>query len=213
MIKSVYLRPKYTIIENHSDRALLIFIKNPLKGKIKTRLAKTVGDDKALEIYQQLTKHTRQVAQDVEAHRFLFYSHFIDHQDDWPPIHFSKHLQQGHDLGQRMEQAFSIGLEQVDKAVIIGSDCASLSPAIIERAFHQLDDYPFVIGPAFDGGYYLLGMNQFSPSLFEDMTWSTDSVFSETIKRIEALGQPFYQLETLSDIDTEEDWNRFQASN
>lgn len=187
----------------------MVFVKNARKGKVKTRLAKTVGDEKALEIYQLLVQHTLKIAKSIDAQRYVFYSDYIDHNDDWNPTHFSREIQQGEDLGQRMEQAFSSALEQHDKAVIIGSDCISLTPALIEKAFQKLEEYPFVIGPAIDGGYYLLGMNQFVPQLFENMTYSTSSVFSETVKKIEDLGKNYFQLDTLSDIDTEEDWKKF----
>lgn len=187
----------------------MVFIKNVLKGKVKTRLAKTLGDEKALEIYQLLVNHTYQIARETKATRYTFYSHFVDHQDQWEAPHFSRHLQQGKDLGQRMEHAFAMALAQQDKAVIIGSDCISLTPAIIEQAFQKLEEHPFVIGPAMDGGYYLLGMREFSPELFSNMKYSTSSVFSETIKRMEALGKTYFALEPLSDIDTEEDWKKY----
>ncbi len=200
---------KIHTIENSSNKALIIFIKNAEKGKVKTRLAKTLGDDQALKIYHALVKHTREIALEVDAQRHVFYSKHIEYNDEWSAVNFSKHVQHGKDLGQRIEQAFSATLEQRDKAIIIGSDCASLNPAIIEQAFQQLEEVPFVIGPAMDGGYYLLGMNHYSPSLFEDINWSTDTVCSETIRKIKQLGQAYALLEPLSDIDNEEDWKKY----
>ena len=167
-----------------------------------------MGKDKALEIYQALLRHTRTVAGSVEAHRFLFYSDFIDDRDDWPTVDFAKHLQQGNDLGQRMEKAFSLALERYDKAIIIGSDCVELNPQILEEAFRQLDHFPFVIGPAHDGGYYLLGMNGFNPELFENIAWSTEKVLAQTIEKIEAMDEKYFLLPGLSDIDVAEDWEK-----
>ncbi len=172
-------------------------------------MANTVGEDKALRIYQALVQHTRQVAQAVPAYRYVYYSDYIEDPDDWSTLHFSKHVQQGRNLGERIEQAFSLALEQRNKAIIIGSDCANLTSEHLETAFQQLDEHPFVVGPAMDGGYYLLGMRQFTPSLFEDMAWSTDSVLSTTLARIKALGQSYYLLPELSDIDYEEDWEKY----
>jgi len=186
--------------------ALLIFIKNAEKGKVKTRLAKTVGDEKALEIYQALLAHTRQVALATPAHRLLFYSKYIVDNDDWPREAFQKYLQRGQNLGERMQNGFAQALEQHDKAVIIGSDCASLTAGIVEEAFAKLDEHPYVIGPAMDGGYYLLGMRTHTPELFQDIAWSTAEVASATLAKIEALGKSCYQLPTLSDIDHWEDW-------
>ncbi|MEL6635214.1 MAG: TIGR04282 family arsenosugar biosynthesis glycosyltransferase [Bacteroidota bacterium] len=196
-------------MEYFSNRALLIFIKNAEPGKVKTRLAQTTGAEKALRIYRALLQHTREVAQSVDAYRYLFYSDRIEDPDDWPSTHFSKHVQRGPDLGKRIELAFSLALEQRNKAIIIGSDCASLRREHLETAFQQLDEHPFVVGPALDGGYYLLGMQQFSPSLFEDIPWSTDAVLATTLARIRDLEQSYFLLPELSDIDYEEDWEKY----
>lgn len=195
--------------KDHSNAALLIFIKNAALGKVKTRLANTVGAAKALQIYRALMAHTRQLACTVSVSRLLFYSNFVDTEDQWSTNDFQKHLQQGNDLGARMQQAFSLAFEQHQKVVIIGSDCASLTSAIINEAFDLLDQHPFVIGPAIDGGYYLLGMNQFTPQLFDNMTWSTDTVLSDTLQRIESTGATYALLPRLSDIDFEEDWDKY----
>ncbi len=189
--------------------ALIIFIKNAEKGKVKTRLASTLGDDKALQIYQALMSHTRQLTLQVPVNRLLFYSNFINLQDDWRAADFKKYVQEGADLGARIEKAFETAFQQHQKVIIIGSDCASLTPAIIQEAFDQLDKPPFVVGPAVDGGYYLLGMTQFTPSLFKQMPWSTDAVLPTTLSRIKALGKDCFLLPELSDIDHEEDWERY----
>ncbi|MEM9819710.1 MAG: TIGR04282 family arsenosugar biosynthesis glycosyltransferase [Bacteroidota bacterium] len=195
--------------KNNDDAALLIFIKNAEKGKVKTRLANTVGAEKALQIYRALMAHTCKVAQSVSANRLLFYSNFIEAEDEWPINDFHKYIQQGNDLGERMQQAFSLAFQSHQKVVIIGSDCASLSPDILTQAFQLLDQHAFVVGPAMDGGYYLLGMRQFSPKLFSNMAWSTEAVFPETLQRIKALNASYALLPELSDIDFEEDWQKY----
>ena len=192
-----------------NNTALIIFIKNTEKGKVKTRLASTLGDDQALKIYKALLGHTRHIALSVETERYLFYSKFVDRNDDWPNQQFHKAIQQGAGLGQRMQDAFQQVFQQHNKLVIIGSDCASLTPAIVQDAFDQLDQHDFVIGPAMDGGYYLLSMRAFNPSLFQDIEWSTEKVLSETINKIKALEKTFTLLPELSDIDYEEDWEKF----
>lgn len=192
--------------KHNNEAALLIFIKNAEKGKVKTRLASTVGAEKALQIYQALLQHTRTIAQSVKANRLLFYSSFVDLTDEWPAADFQKYVQQGQDLGARIQHAFALAFENYEKVVIIGSDCASLSTAIVDAAFAKLEEHPFVIGPAMDGGYYLLGMRSYHPEVFTDIPWSTEQVFATTVQRIEALGASYAQLPTLSDIDFEEDW-------
>ena len=188
---------------------LLIFIKNPVKGKVKTRIAQTAGEERALQIYLELLRHTREVALLTTARRLLFYSDFIDENDAWSSSDFQKMVQHGSDLGERMNNAFRLGLVQPDdRSVIIGSDCAALSHEIIATAFAQLENHPFVIGPATDGGYYLLGMRQHTPELFRDIAWSTEAVMPATLQRIKYLGATYYMLPELSDVDFESDWER-----
>lgn len=189
-----------------NDKALLIFIKNPEKGKVKTRIAKTAGDDKAYRVYLELSKHTRNIAQKLDVDRLLFYSQFINNSDDWESGIFHKYLQTNGDLGTRMASAFKKAFEQHQKVVIIGSDCASLNGSIVEEAFAALDSHDFVIGPAKDGGYYLLGMRSFQPSVFEDIEWSTAQVFAHTLRNIKYLDASYARMPVLSDIDYWEDW-------
>ncbi|MEM9887395.1 MAG: TIGR04282 family arsenosugar biosynthesis glycosyltransferase [Bacteroidota bacterium] len=191
------------------QQTLLIFIKNPELGKAKTRIAQAVGDEKALQIYLELLAHTRKVAKAVNANRHLYYSRFIDESDEWTRQDFQKFLQSKGTLGTRMAQAFQTAFQTSEKVLIIGSDCASLSTEIVTKAFDALDRHDFVLGPATDGGYYLLGMKKFQPSVFEAIAWSTAQVFPTTIQRIEALEQSYFLLPELSDIDHWEDWLKY----
>ncbi|MCR9287450.1 TIGR04282 family arsenosugar biosynthesis glycosyltransferase [Saprospiraceae bacterium] len=188
--------------------ALLIFIKNIEKGKVKTRLAATVGEERALQIYQALVGHTRKVGLGIDVTRYLFYSSYLE-RDDWSSDDFEKYLQEGKDLGIRMVNAFKKAFEKNEKVIIIGSDCASLTSDILKEAFGLLNNHDFVIGPAQDGGYYLIGMNAFEPSVFENMEWSTETVFKKTIEKIKVLNKRYALLPTLSDIDYEEDWLKY----
>lgn len=194
---------------------LLIFIKNPQLGRVKTRLAATVGDKMALECYQRLLDFTRRISIETKAERHLFYADFIDDKDNWPADYFHKKIQIFGNLGDRMKAAFhSIFNENSqfvyqNSLVVIGSDCAELTPEILNAAFEKLKRTSFVIGPSLDGGYYLLGMNRFEPSIFDDIEWSTPSVFQKTLEKMDALGLEVSLLPTLSDIDTEADWLEF----
>ncbi len=197
---------------------IIIFIKNPVLGKVKTRLAATLGDQKALEIYQRLLDVTRKTVTKVNAKYHLFYSDVIDMDDDWDIQDFDKYLQQGNDLGERMSSAFRNIFSQNDasalqKVVIIGSDCPALTPDILEMAFTILGDSDVVVGPTFDGGYYLLGMKEYHPALFENISWSTDAVYQETNDKSRLLQLNIADLPTLSDIDNEADWNKALLEN
>lgn len=189
---------------------LIIFIKNPQLGKVKTRLAATVGDEKALSIYKQLLHFTQKLALSLKVNRALFYSDELILDDDWSNDTFQKNVQEGNDLGERMKNAFQKVLQTNKKAIIIGSDCAELTSEILENAFEALEKNDFVIGPAKDGGYYLIGMNYFEPSVFENIEWSTEEVLPKTLEKINSLGKNVFLLPALSDTDNEEDWKNIQ---
>jgi uncharacterized protein len=200
--------------EAEATNALIIFIKNPQLGKVKTRLARTMGDEKALEIYTELTHITRENAKILRGvKRHIFYSDFIDKTDDWSSKMFKKWVQQGEDLGARMANAFSEVFKKHENVCIIGSDCPTLSPAILQQASKALNTHDFVVGPSTDGGYYLLGVSknvQDFQFIFDNMAWSTETVLAETVKRISAKGKTLYFLPELTDIDEEKDWIAFQ---
>lgn len=191
-------------------KALIIFVKNPEPGKVKTRIAQTMGNEKAVAIYQQLLLHTKKETQLLDCDKFIFYADHIVTNDLWPTSVFHKRTQQGNGLGERMFHAFDelckAGYEQV---LIIGSDCMELNSSVIAEGFQQLNTNELVIGPTCDGGYYLLGMRWLIPALFNNKPWSTDQVFAETIADASKIGLRYFLLPTLSDIDTETDWNHY----
>lgn len=193
-------------------QALLLFIKNPIKGKVKTRLAAELGEDNALAIYNRLLEHTRSLAKSLKGvDKYLFYSDFIDEKDDWPASDFNKMLQpQVDDLGERMKVAFrEVADIQSGKFVIIGSDCAQLSSRDIEAAFAALDEVDVVFGPAVDGGYYLCGMKDMVKDIFALKAWSTSTVLEESMALCREQGLQVKLLRKLSDIDFAEDWKKY----
>ena len=192
---------------------LMIFIKNPVAGEVKTRLGASIGSTNALQVYKKLLSHTREIAVQVKCDREIWYSSMIDRRDSWNSDLFEKKLQQGRNLGVRMSGAFQQAFEAgYEKAVIIGSDCPELEPQHIEDAFDALRSEDAVIGPSEDGGYYLLGMKKYTPEIFSDIEWSTSSVFEETMRHFEQLGLTCKTLEVLNDIDTIEDLKKSDLS-
>ncbi len=190
--------------------ALIIFIKNPKLGNVKTRLASTVGKSNALHIYKQLLKYTHAMSLVVNAERFLFYDDIIAQGDEWENKFFTKQIQLGNDLGEKMNNAFYQTLLKFKKAVIIGSDCFDLSASVINEAFQLLENNDVVIGPAKDGGYYLLGMKELHQTLFKNISWSTPEVLEQTITICKKQELSYCLLPTLSDIDVEDDLNSEQ---
>lgn len=187
-----------------SKKALIIFSRNPELGKCKTRLAATIGDENALELYKFLLKHTAEFSAKVNADRYVFYSEDIQKQDLWDPNTFRKKLQTGSDLGQRMKNAFTELFEMgYQKVIIVGSDIYTLSTQDVEHAYSILENSDLVIGPAEDGGYYLLGMKCLHPEIFENKNWGTSTVLSDTLATLQ--NKKVSTLETKNDIDIYED--------
>jgi rSAM/selenodomain-associated transferase 1 len=184
--------------------ALIIFVRNSELGKVKTRLAKTIGNEKALAVYQDLLFHTMSVTQMVDCDKFVFYDKITVVNDIWSSNFFEKKIQRGVDLGVKMQNAFeelfNIGYEN---CIIVGSDLFDLQTKHITDAFHKLERNHAVLGPAEDGGYYLLGLKKIIPALFSDKNWGTETVLKDTLKNLSPYSVGI--LEVLNDIDTLED--------
>lgn len=165
-----------------SKNLLLIFTRNPQLGKCKTRLANTVGDKTALNIYKFLLEHTVSITKNLNVAKQVWYSEEIWENDIWSPQFYDKRLQVGAHLGLRMAHAFEEGFSSgFDKIIVIGSDLYDFSQADIEEAFARLEDHDFVVGPAEDGGYYLLGMKFLKPDLFHHKSWGSPTVLKDTL--------------------------------
>ncbi len=182
--------------------ALIIFVRKPELGKVKTRLAATIGNEAALVIYKKLLEHTYTITSVLPCHKYVFYTTAVEEDDIWSKG-YTKLVQANDDLGGRMKAAFACLFEKGHSRVcIVGSDCFELSAEIITKAFDLLDGSDLVIGPAKDGGYYLLGMRDDPKDVFEDIEWSTEKVFAQTLSRVK---QHFYTcslLPMLTDVDT-----------
>lgn len=195
---------------------LLLFAKTPLPGTVKTRLAAALPEPATTQFYIELLNYT--VSQAVQAALCpieLWVSPQTQHplfqyyQQQWDiPLY----LQQGNDLGQRMSHALQSALTRASVAVIIGSDCPSLTALDIQMAIHMLihDTAPVVFVPAEDGGYVLLGVQQVIPALFNDMPWGSSQIMALSRLRLGALSIPWRELETRWDVDTAADWQRLQ---
>jgi len=190
------------------DCGLIIFLRFPERGKVKTRIAETAGDDTALKVYQELSDITLHLAASLFIPTYLFYENKLP-DEMIPSFHYLQQIEG--DLGEKIVAAFNYVLQRHQKAVIIGSDCPEISPTDIMHALYLLDQNDIVIGPTEDGGYYLMGCKENVPSLFDSIKWSTSVVFQQTIQRIEEQGFTYSQMKTLSDIDTEEDWRRYKS--
>lgn len=197
-----------------TEALLIIFTRNPELGKVKTRLAKDVGDRTAFNIYNFLLKHTVSATKNLKVSKYVYYSEEIPETDIWEPEIYAKKLQQGNDLGEKMKNAFKEGFKSGFKnIIIIGSDLYDLQQQDLEKAFQLLQEKDAVIGPATDGGYYLLGMNQLFPEVFEDKEWGTSSLLEDTLKDLKrkniGLLDARNDVDYYSDIKDHKDFQQF----
>jgi rSAM/selenodomain-associated transferase 1 len=187
-----------------NDYLLIIFTRNPALGKVKTRLAKTIGDQSALEIYTFLLKHTYSITSKLLVTKQVHYSVKIRENDIWDATLYHKKQQFGDDLGLRMLHAFEQGFnEGFKKIIIIGSDMYDLSQTDIEHAFSALNTNNYVIGPAEDGGYYILGMKQLHSYIFQHKNWGTNTVLKDTLNDLK--GESIKLLSIRNDVDIFDD--------
>ena len=189
---------------------LIIFTRNPILGKVKTRLAKAVGKKTALDIYLFLLQKTKEVTQNIHCDKVIFYSQEVLENDLWDTTTYKKELQVGKHLGAKMNHAFETYFgNKYDKVVLIGSDLYDLEVSHIEEAFEKLEKKDVVIGPATDGGYYLIGLKKTYPKIFQNKNWGTSSVREDTLKNLEKVD--VHLLPMLNDIDVIEDIKNHSA--
>tara|TARA_B100000949_G_scaffold161755_1_gene142522 strand:- start:272 stop:940 length:669 start_codon:yes stop_codon:yes gene_type:complete len=204
------LKVSVTKTKQLSKNLLLILTRNPELGKCKTRLAAKVGDQAALEIYNFLLDKTVSFTKDLKVEKWVYYSETIWMDDIWDNKVYKKKLQVGNDLGERMMNAFDEGFKAgFENIIIIGSDMFHLDQTDLEAAFSKLMDHDFVLGPAEDGGYYLLGMKSLKKELFQNKEWGTNTVLADTLSDIK--DEKFVLLDEKNDVDYYEDIKDIEA--
>ncbi len=191
------------------DHRLVIMAKAPELGKVKTRLAKTLGDEKALKVYEKLLNYTLREANCALWEACIHFSGTPTKELN--TYDFSIAAQKGESLGERMENSFQTEFSDgADRIVMIGTDCAGLTLGHIERAFGMLKLHDLVLGPANDGGYYLIAMNEPHHEVLKNVPWSTEHVLEITKDLAEENHLSVGLLEELTDIDTEADLENYQ---
>ncbi len=183
---------------------IIIFARNPKLGKCKTRIAEVLGEVNALSIYKILLQHTLEVTENINYDKAIYYSDKIEYNDIWSGDLYQKFKQEGKDLGIRMMNAFKNSFEKgYKKVVIVGADIIDLKKHHFNEAFKALNTNDVVIGPAEDGGYYLLGMKTLHRSVFHHKEWGASTVKKDTLADLS--DQKVALLETLNDIDIYDD--------
>jgi rSAM/selenodomain-associated transferase 2/rSAM/selenodomain-associated transferase 1 len=196
---------------------LIVFSRYPEPGKSKTRLIPTLGPEGAALLQQRMTEHAlrriRLLAKSRKVEVEVRYEGgSLELMTEWLGPEISYRLQAGGDLGVRMERAFSESfLGGLKRVVLVGTDCPGFTTTTIRSAFELLGMFDLVIGPAADGGYYLIGLRRTVPSLFVNIPWGSPEVRTRTLEIAERLGLKAILLEQLEDVDRPEDlavWER-----
>ncbi|MBR9845823.1 MAG: glycosyltransferase [Algicola sp.] len=182
---------------------VIVFVKNIKLGKVKTRLAKTIGNQAAFEVYKELVKVTEHATKQLETPLRIYFSDAVV-DTKWNDVY--KAVQKGKDLGERMKNAFLKGFEDgYEHIVLIGSDLPDISAFHIQNGLKALKDTEVVFGPAEDGGYYLIGLSKMHQEVFEHKPWSQSNLLKETLQELHNNHVSVSTLEPLNDIDTFED--------
>ena len=187
---------------------VLVFCKNQILGKVKSRLALKIGQKKALLIYSELLNKTASIVNSLSAEVHLYYSDYIEENDNFNPTKIKKFIQKGNNLGDRIINALNTSFKKFSPVVIIGSDLWKLEISDIEDAFRILKNKNIVIGPSTDGGYYLIGMNYLDTKIFENKNWGEESVLNDTIRDIDDK-KNIHLLDEKNDVDTYDDLCQF----
>lgn len=199
---------------------LIVFTRYPEPGKAKTRLIPVLGAEAAADVHRQMTERTLAQVKSLR-HRLLTVEVWFtggDHaqMQTWLGSDLTYQPQPEGDLGDRMAQAFQTAFDSGMKAaIIIGTDCPEVTCTSLEQAFQALQQTDLVLGPATDGGYYLIGLRQLVPELFKTIAWSTDRVFQQTVDIASILKLSLTFLPTLTDVDRPDDlpvWEQAIAS-
>lgn len=196
------------------SRALGVMLKNPIKGLVKTRLAATVGSEKALSIYLTLLQKLAQTVRNTQnVQTYFFHSPEILENEEWVPQGVHHELQAEGNLGHRMCAAMEVMFRSHSRALLIGADCPAIHPTLFYNAFQCLSYADLCLGPTEDGGYYLIGMKNLHQGMFKDIKWSTEAVWEQSIDAAARHHLSYALLPELFDIDYEQDWNRWQQQN
>jgi len=197
-----------------TDWQLIIFLKAPRAGLVKTRLAAAIGPDGALQAYERLVETLLEGLATIEQVEFRFTPDDASGEvSRWLRDGWTSRAQGAGDLGERLCHAFRDAFESgARRVVVIGSDCPDVTPADIEAAWAALATHDVALGPATDGGYWLVGLRSLHEPVFGGIRWSTNSVLVETLAICKQSGLSVHQLRELSDVDTADDWQRFLQS-
>ena len=204
--------------ENTTKACIVMFVKYPEKGTVKTRLALSLDSDIVLQLYKYFITDLLKMISSVGVPTFIFYTPATKEPElrSWLGPNYRYVPQAGDSLGERMKSAFAHCFrDHFEKVIIIGSDSPDLPAALLDGAFTQLAMSDVVIGPTQDGGYYLIGFQRdgFCPEIFDDMQWGTNVVFDRTMQKLKVASKVIFRLPEWCDIDVIDDVGALRERN
>lgn len=193
-----------------AEKRILLFVKLPLPGMVKTRLAATVGDERAVELYDAMVRDEINALDATGIPLTICHAPVapLDAYRDWLGRHRSFQLQEGEDLGERMARAFETAFSKgADRIVLLGSDLPAIRPHDVSDAFDAVAEHGAALAPGGDGGYSLVGFTReaFTPEVFDGIPWSTPRVLPKTLAAFARQDRPVHLLPTIPDVDTVND--------
>ena len=194
-----------------SREQLIVFVKAPRPGTVKTRIARTAGAERACAIYRDMVATVLQKFASIRGAQLRFApDDALEEIKPWLRDDWITAPQGAGNLGERLQRAFADSFaDGAERVVIVGSDCPEVKSGDVRTAWKELKSHDLVIGPAIDGGYWLIGLRALRPELFRAITWSSDQVLAQTLAQAKLIGLSVQLLRILSDIDTEEDWDAY----
>jgi rSAM/selenodomain-associated transferase 1 len=194
---------------------LIIFVKAPRRGGVKTRLARAIGEEAACAAYKRLVEELIERLASIPSVELRFTpDDAVTEIRQWRRDNWHLRPQGEGDLDQRLERAFADAFANgAEYVAAVGSDCPAITPEDIQSAWAALRTNDVVLGPAKDGGYWLIGLREPRSALFQTIDWSTDQVLKQTMRRAQARNLKVELLRELSDVDTESDWMEFLEQN
>lgn len=200
------------------NKNILLFVKYPEKGCVKTRLAKGIGDIAAVTLYKYFVEDILSSLQSINARIWICYypESAGDDMAVWLGSSYFYVLQKGGNLGKRLQHCFKSSFDKgFEKTIVLASDIPEISEEIINNAFDKLENNDVVIGPSYDGGYYLIGFRDqsYKSNVFDDISWSTNRVYEKTLRKIEAFKLKYFVLDRINDMDTIDDIRKFLVRN
>jgi len=191
------------------ENVVIIFAKRPVLGKVKTRLAESIGEEKAYELYVKMLEHMLSAIPNDDYDSVIYWDSSVGESLFKLKTTIEQNEQEGANLGERMGNAFNKMLTLYKRVIIIGVDCPFVNKNTIKSAFNELSSHDVCIGPAIDGGYYLIGLKKTHNDIFINIKWGSGEVLVDTIKRLKSNNATYSMLPELRDIDTVEDLNYY----